>query len=98
MAIAKRVDDNQAEIVHALRLAGASVECLHVVGGGVPDLLVGYRGQNYLLEVKSAGGKPNALQQQWHRSWDGQVASVWTAEGALRVLGCIEPIPDRDDS
>jgi len=48
-----RRDPNQGEIVEALRAAGASVEELDDVGAGVPDLLVGFRGRNFLLEVKS---------------------------------------------
>lgn len=43
MRHAARTDRNQAEIVKALRAAGCSVQCLHAVGGGVPDLLVGLR-------------------------------------------------------
>ncbi len=52
MRRAANVDRNQPEIVAALRAAGATVEYLHAVGGGCPDLLVGYRGANYVLEVK----------------------------------------------
>jgi hypothetical protein len=49
---AAKVDANQREVVAALRGAGATVQLLHAVGEGCPDLLVGYRGGNYLLEVK----------------------------------------------
>ena len=42
------------DIVAALRAAGASVTDLGPVGAGVPDLLVGFKGSTYLLEVKSA--------------------------------------------
>ena len=45
MRRAARVDRNQAEIVVALRAGGASVQPLHAVGKGVPDLLVGWRGK-----------------------------------------------------
>ena len=46
---AKRTDLNQAEIVQALRSAGARVWIL----GQPLDLLVGFRGRLVLLEVKS---------------------------------------------
>ena len=48
----KKVDSNQTRVVKALRELGATVQHLHAVGKGCPDLLVGYKGSNYLLEVK----------------------------------------------
>lgn len=39
-----RVDENQPEIVEALRKAGASAIHLFRIGQGVPDLLVGVHG------------------------------------------------------
>lgn len=44
MGYRKRVDRNQAEIVKALREAGASIAHLHTIGHGVPDILVGVQG------------------------------------------------------
>jgi hypothetical protein len=32
------------------------VICLHTVGRGCPDILVGWHGLNYLFEVKQPGG------------------------------------------
>lgn len=49
-----RRDDNEIAIVAALTAAGASVT--HLSAPGVPDLLVGYRGASYLLEVKAPLG------------------------------------------
>lgn len=88
---AAQIDDNQPEIVKALRAAGASVEPLHAVGGGVPDLLVGYRGVNYLLEVKNPMKSPaqQALtkkQKEWHPKWRGQLCVVRTVGEALRAI------------
>lgn len=86
-------DANQAEIVAALFAAGCSVQDLHAVGGGVPDLLVGRRGRTYLLEVKdwrNQRGDPKPLtpkQEGWHAAWRGQVAIVTTEEEALRAVG-----------
>lgn len=74
---AARVDINQASIVEALREVGASVELLHRVGGGCPDLMVGFQGVNHLMEVKD-GSKPpskrrlNADQLRWHSEWCGR--------------------------
>ena len=52
-----RIDDNQEGIVAALREAGATVQSTAAVGSGCPDLIVGYEGRNFLLEVKD-GEKP----------------------------------------
>lgn len=93
---AAKADANQAEIVAALRSIGASVETLHAVGRGVPDLLVGFRGRNWLIEVKDGGKVPSARvltedQGIWHRAWRGQVAVVEDAGAALAlVTGQIE--------
>lgn len=68
------VDANQGEIIDALLSAGADVQVLAAVGGGCPDLLVGYGGHNFLLEVKD-GAKERARralndrQRDWHATW-----------------------------
>lgn len=60
---------------------GASVQPLHTVGQGCPDLLVGYGGTNYLLEVKD-GNKPPSQRKltpdehAWHDEWRGHVTVV----------------------
>lgn len=92
MRRASKVDRNQPEIVHALRAAGATVQPLHTVGDGCPDLLVGYRGINYVIEVKDWKAAPSArklnpAQVVWHDGWKGSVAKVETAEAALSVIG-----------
>lgn len=82
-----RTDANQAAIIRDLRAIGASVQDLSKVGRGCPDILVGWRGNCYLLEIKTAKGKLNALQVEWHESWRGQVAVVRDAREAMRVIG-----------
>lgn len=52
MRRAARIDDNQPAIVAALRALGCFVQSLAALGGGVPDLLVLFRGAIYLMEVK----------------------------------------------
>lgn len=84
---AARIDKNQPEIVQALRAVGASVEPLHAVGSGVPDLLVGYRGANYLLEVKGTRGRLTKHQVPWHDGWRGQVCVVRTVSEAFEAIG-----------
>ena len=93
MRRASKVDLNQSEIVGALRGVGASVEPLHAVGRGVPDLLVGFRSDIWLIEVKSKAakkrneGKTDA-QVEWHASWRGKpVAIVRTVDEAMSLIG-----------
>lgn len=62
MSRAKRVDANQSSIVSALRDIGAFVQTLHMVGQGVPDLLVIYRGKIHVAEVKD-GNKPKSARK-----------------------------------
>jgi len=86
-----RVDANQAEIVEALRKIGASVQPLHAVGQGCPDLLVGWRGIVSLLEVKDGSKPPSARkltedQVKWHAEWRGQVAVVENVEQAIEAI------------
>jgi hypothetical protein len=93
--MAKRVDKNQAEIVAALRaVPGVTVQDLHTVGKGCPDILVGYyrwpTRLNFLFEIKSPGGKLTGSEPEWHARWRGQVAVVHSAEEALKIMGIID--------
>ena len=90
MRRAARIDSNHAEIVATLRGVGASVQDLAAVGKGCPDLLVGYRNQNYLFEVKTAKGKTTKAQVFWHADWRGIVYIVRSADEALKVIGAIQ--------
>ena len=86
---AARADKNQQEIVDGLRAAGRTVVSLHRVGGGVPDLLVGFRGHNYLLEVKTASGKLTQKQIEFITDWRGQMKTVRTIGEAIDATqGC----------
>lgn len=94
MRHAARVDGNQAEIVAALRAAGASVWII-----GLPvDLLVGYRGQTLPMEIKTLTGKRNPkparytqLQKDFLLEWrGGPVSTVTDVEGALTALRVFE--------
>jgi hypothetical protein len=90
MRRAAKIDGNQSDIVADLRAVGASVESLATLGKGRPDLLVGYRGANWLLEVKADKGKLTPDQEEWHPTWRGQVAIVRSADEALKVIGAIQ--------
>ena len=88
-----RADNNQKEIARALRQVGAKVHHLHTVGNGCPDLLVGWRGQTYLIEVKNLDGRGSILtpeQETWHKAWTGgPVAVIHSEDEALAAIGVI---------
>lgn len=91
MRRAAKVDANQTEIVKALRQVGASVQSLASTGQGCPDLLVGIRGTNYLIEVKDGQKVKSARkltpdQVVWHESWRGRVYVAESVEQALEII------------
>lgn len=91
MRRAAKVDDNQNEIVAALRKVGASVQPLHAVGQGCPDILVGFRRQNYLIEIKDGNKPPSKRkltpdQERWHRDWLGQVSVAENVDQAFLAI------------
>ncbi|MEW5968993.1 MAG: hypothetical protein AB1706_03840 [Pseudomonadota bacterium] len=88
---AARIDANQNEIVKALRQVGASVQSLASNGKGCPDLLVGFRGVNWLLEIKDGQKVKSARkltpdQVEWHESWCGQVHVIESIDQAIKLI------------
>lgn len=79
---AKRRDPNEPEIVQALRDVGATVKRLDDI-----DLLVGWRGRNFLLEIKTAKGSLKSSQEDMVRTWRGQYEIVRSVDEALRAIG-----------
>lgn len=91
MRFARKIDANQPAIVEALRKAGCTVEHLHAVGNGCPDLLVAIENQVFLIEVKDGSKAPSAQkltpdQITWHTEWKAAVHVVNSIEGALNVV------------
>lgn len=92
MRRAAKVDRNQTAIVKALRAVGCSVQPLHAVGKGCPDLLVGvpersavgsfFRPRRMVcLEVKDGDKPPSERrltpdQEKWHAQWRGPAVVV----------------------
>jgi hypothetical protein len=88
---ARRVDANQDQIVSALRACGATVRVISQ-GGGIPDLLVGYRGHTVLMEVKDGQKPPSARaltepEQKFFDEWTGgMLVIVNNVDEALEIL------------
>ena len=88
MRYAARVDKNQEQIVATLRNAGAYVWII-----GLPvDLLVGYKGKTFLVEVKDGPKKRlTALQDDFFNNWSGStLARIDGAEAALQMIGVLK--------
>lgn len=73
---AKRVDGNQPEIIEQAKKLGISVQSLHEIGKGCPDILFGYAGINILAEIKDGKNDLNDLQIIYHNNWSGQVCTI----------------------
>lgn len=85
MRQAAKRDANESKIVSALEAVGCSVTRLSQKG--VPDLLVGRQGVNYLLEVKEAKGTLTPDQRDFAAMWNGRATIVRTVEEALEAVG-----------
>ena len=86
-----RKDQNQKAIVEALENVGADTFDLSQVGKGLTDILVGFRGVNFLLEIKNPdqNWKFTEKQNEFHRFWRGQKAVVETVDDALKAIGAM---------
>jgi hypothetical protein len=88
----RRVDSNQKEIVRRLRLIPLlTVAHTHTVGKGIPDVIVGYQGINYLFEIKD-GSLPKSrkklteAEQSFHDSWAGKIHIIESFDDVLNIL------------
>jgi hypothetical protein len=79
---AKR-DANEPPIIEALVAVGATI-----MQGRDVDLIVGFRGRNFLLEVKpEKGGRLKPSQELLLDTWRGQYGIVRTPQEALQHIG-----------
>jgi hypothetical protein len=90
--MAKRIDDNHKSIVDGLRAVGATVQSLAALGKGAPDILCGFRNQNWTFEIKNPLMPPSKrklteAEEDWHDQWKGQVSVIETLDEALIAIG-----------
>lgn len=90
-----KVDNNQSEFVNALRNIGASVFITSTVGNGFPDLIVGYKDKNFLIEVKGKYGKLTSDQLTFASRWKGQLVVCRDLSDLAHVLGLPDDYFDR---
>ena len=94
MRRAARRDDNEKDIIQAMRTEGAYVKVIN--DEGLFDLLVNHRGETMLIEVKDGSKPPSArrlteAEQKFHHEWPGSdlyiINSVEEALALLRTCG-----------
>lgn len=87
MRLIARIDKNQNEIVQALRKIGASVISTAPLGNGFCDIVVGYRGKNYLFEIKSSTkAKLTHHEEKFKNTWSGQYSIIYSFDDALKII------------
>jgi len=84
----RKSDANQQQIMDELRQLGVSVRSIHRLGEGLPDLLCGFQGRNYLLEVKQPGKRDDLTEAEaaFSHSWRGQTDIITTTEEAWDII------------
>lgn len=93
---APRRDANEPAIIAALEAIGASVTQLDAPG--VPDLLVGWRGRTFCIEVKDGAKSPSRRkltpdQRRWALRWRGHRAVCLSPNDALWAIGACREQP-----
>lgn len=87
LRMASRVDANQADIVRALRGIGASVLHCHVLKNAF-DILVGYRGRTFLMEIKTSEKETlTPGEAEFKATWRGSTYHiVYSPDQAIRII------------
>lgn len=89
MRYSRRVDNNQANIVRALREAGYTVTDFHRAGNGIPDLLVEDNRVGHFsawVEVKEPGKKLTPDEEFFWNHAPGAKLVIYSAEEAPEAL------------
>lgn len=87
-----KVDLNQPRLVKQMRMIpGMVVRSTASVGDGFPDVVCGYRGRNYMFEIKNPDLKPSERkltpdELEFFEKWTGQVDVVETIEDVVTII------------
>lgn len=88
---AKKIDENQPELVKQMRKIGMSVFVTSMVGNGFVDAVCGFRSKNYLFEIKDPNKPPSKRkltddEQKFFDTWKGEVHKVETIDDVLKII------------
>jgi len=87
---AARTDDNQTEVIKGLRMIGVTVKPVHTVKGFV-DIIAGYKGQNFLFEIKDSrkvksARKLTEKEREFQEQWRGSVHTIHSWDEAWQII------------
>ena len=88
--MAKKVDGNHTSIVEDLRRLGFSVWDTHTVGKGGPDVIVGIRLHNILVEIKDGKNDLNEKEKAFKTMWRGPYIVARCAEDVISYFEFLE--------
>ncbi len=86
-----KVDANHPQIVKDLeKLQGVSVKSVATIKKFL-DIVVGYKGKNYLFEIKNPDYPPSARkltpdEKVFHDNWQGQADVILYTKDILRII------------
>lgn len=68
-----------------------SIFSTHTLGKGFPDIVVGYKGKNYLFEIKNdelrkSQTKLTPDEKKFHSDWQGQVNIIYSIHDLIKIL------------
>jgi hypothetical protein len=88
----RKTDANHKRIIDSCRkIPQLSVFSTHTIGKGFPDIVIGYKGINYLIEIKD-GDKPKSQTKltedeiTFHKKWNGQICIVYSFQDIINIL------------
>lgn len=89
-----RTDKNQKQIEKVLKQLGASVKSTSQLGNGFPDLIIGYKGKTYLVEIKGENSYGKTLREsqiKFKNSWKGSpIIILRTTNDAIEFINNIK--------
>lgn len=90
--MANRVDSNQSRVVKSLRgIPGVTVAITSDLGKGFPDFIVGYKGFNYMIELKDGSKTPSKRkltedEVEFHNRWKGQISVCNSFDEVFKLI------------
>jgi len=84
-------DLNQNTLQKQIQWLGHTVHATHMVKDGFPDLVTGYAGLNFLVEIKNpnqskSGRELTLMEQHFHDSWRGSIMIVETLDQYIHAV------------
>ena len=71
-------------LLDVARRMGASILPISETGGG--DVILGWRGSNIMVEIKSKRGRLTPAQVEFHEDWRGQISIIRTEAELVELL------------